>query len=108
MGKYTKDKGMSLRAIKAYTKQLLIGLRHIHRCGILHADIKPDNILITAGNNLVKICDLGSAMELSEVEVTPYLVSRFYRAPEIVIGMKYGTSADAFALGASLCEIFTG
>mmetsp|Transcript_123088 Transcript_123088/g.359370 ORF Transcript_123088/g.359370 Transcript_123088/m.359370 type:complete len:623 (-) Transcript_123088:412-2280(-) len=106
--KYTKDKGMSLRAVRAYTKQLLVGLKHIHRSGILHADIKPDNILITAGHNLVKICDLGSAMELSEVEPTPYLVSRFYRAPEICLGAKYGPPADVFATGASLFEIFTG
>eukprot|EP00416_Gambierdiscus_australes_P037538 CAMPEP_0171106756 /NCGR_PEP_ID=MMETSP0766_2-20121228/65450_1 /TAXON_ID=439317 /ORGANISM="Gambierdiscus australes, Strain CAWD 149" /LENGTH=628 /DNA_ID=CAMNT_0011567929 /DNA_START=136 /DNA_END=2022 /DNA_ORIENTATION=+ len=106
--KYTKDKGMSLRAIRAYTKQLLIGLRHIHRCGILHADVKPDNILITAGHNLVKICDLGSAMELTEIEPTPYLVSRFYRAPEICFGAKYGPPADTFAMGATLFELFTG
>jgi len=106
--KYTKDKGMSLQAIRAYAKQLLIGLRHIHRCGILHADIKPDNILITAGHNLVKICDLGSAMELTEVEQTPYLVSRFYRAPEICLCAKYGPPADTFAMGATLFELFTG
>merc|ERR1719453_569891 len=92
--KYTKDKGMSLKAVRAYTKQLLISLKHVHRLQIIHADIKPDNILISAGHNIVKICDLGSAMELTEVEVTPYLVSRFYRAPEICLGMKYGPAAD--------------
>merc|ERR1719247_3164030 len=106
--KYTKDKGMSLKAVRAYTRQLLIALQHIHRLQIIHADIKPDNILISAGHNIVKICDLGSAMELTEVEVTPYLVSRFYRAPEICLGMKYGPPADTFALGSSLCELFTG
>lgn len=106
--KYTKDKGMSLKAMKAYTRQLLIALQHIHRLGIIHADIKPDNILISAGHNIVKICDLGSAMELTEVEVTPYLVSRFYRAPEICLGVKYGQPSDTWALGSSLCELFTG
>jgi serine/threonine-protein kinase PRP4 len=106
--KYTKDKGMSLRAVRAYTKQLLVALQHIHRCGVIHADIKPDNILISAGHNITKICDLGSAVELTEIEPTPYLVSRFYRAPEIVLGAKYGPQSDTFALGATLCEIFTG
>jgi len=106
--KYTKDKGMSLKAVRAYTRQLLVALQHIHRLRLIHADIKPDNILISAGHNVVKICDLGSAMELTEVEVTPYLVSRFYRAPEIVLGIKYGQPSDTFALGATLCEIFTG
>merc|ERR1719498_1017611 len=106
--KYTKDKGMSLQAVRAYTRQLMTALRHVHRCHIIHADIKPDNILISAGHNVVKICDLGSAFELTEAEVTPYLVSRFYRAPEITLGMKYGVAIDIFAMGASLFEIFTG
>jgi len=106
--KYTKDKGMSLKAVRAYTKQLLIALAHIHRCQYVHADIKPDNILISAGHNDVKICDLGSAVDFTEVEATPYLVSRFYRAPEITIAAKYGPAADVFALGCSFFELFTG
>ncbi|CAK9074081.1 unnamed protein product [Durusdinium trenchii] len=106
--KYTKDKGMSLQAVRAYTRQLLTALRHLHKCGIIHADIKPDNILISAGHNVVKICDLGSAMELTEVEPTPYLVSRFYRAPEIVLGAKYSYPLDVFAMGCTLHELFTG
>jgi len=106
--RYTKDKGMSLKAVRAYTRQLLVALQHIHRCQLIHADIKPDNILITAGHNLVKICDLGSAVEFSEVEATPYLVSRFYRSPEITLGAKYGPPADVWALGTTLCELFTG
>jgi len=108
MQKYTKGEGMSLKAVRAYTKQLLLAMRHIHRCELVHADIKPDNILISAGHNLVKICDLGSAMELTEVEITPYLVSRFYRAPEIVLGAKYSQPVDTFSLGATLFELFTG
>lgn len=106
--KYTKDKGMSLKAVRAYCRQLLIAIQHIHRCEYLHTDIKPDNILISGGHNQVKICDLGSAVEFSEIEQTPYIVSRFYRAPEICIGAKYGPPADIFALGASFFELFTG
>jgi len=107
--KYTKDKGMSLQAVRAYSKQLLIALRHIHKNNIIHADIKPDNILISAGHNVVKICDLGSAMYYpEEVEPTPYLVSRFYRAPEIVLGAKYGPPMDVFAIGCTFFELFTG
>jgi len=107
--KYTKDKGMSLQAVRAYTKQLLIAMRHIHKHNIIHADIKPDNILISAGHNVVKICDLGSAMYYpEEVEPTPYLVSRFYRSPEIVLGAKYGPPMDVFALGCTMYELFTG
>ncbi len=44
---------------------------------------KPDNILVNEKMNLVKVCDLGSAMLSEHCEPTPLLVSRFYRAPEI-------------------------
>jgi serine/threonine-protein kinase PRP4 len=106
--KYTKDKGMTLQAVRVYSKQLLIALRHIHRCNIIHADVKPDNILISAGHNVVKLCDLGSAMDISEAEPTPYLVSRYYRAPELVLGKEYGFPLDVFAMGCTLCELFIG
>merc|ERR550525_479178 len=56
--KYTKNKGMSLQAVRAYTQQLLIGLSHMHKCKIIHADVKPDNILISKGHHVVKFCDL--------------------------------------------------
>mmetsp|Transcript_87274 Transcript_87274/g.151039 ORF Transcript_87274/g.151039 Transcript_87274/m.151039 type:complete len:644 (+) Transcript_87274:128-2059(+) len=106
--KYTKNKGMALQAVRAYTKQLMIGLRHIHKCQIIHADIKPDNILISEGHNVVKFCDLGTALDIKDVAISPYLVSRFYRAPEIVLGCEYTIAVDVFALGATLCELFTG
>jgi len=106
--KYTKGKGMALQAIRAYTKQLIVGLRHMHRCKIIHADIKPDNILISEGHNVVKFCDLGTALETKDAAITPYLVSRFYRAPEIILGSEYTIAVDVFALGATLFELFTG
>jgi serine/threonine-protein kinase PRP4 len=106
--KYTKGKGMAMQAVRAYSRQLLIGLRHIHKCGIIHADIKPDNILISEGHNVVKFCDLGTALELKDVAISPYLVSRFYRAPEIILGCEYTVAVDVFALGATLYELFTG
>eukprot|EP00971_Amphidinium_carterae_P006048 119119-Amphidinium_carterae.1 len=45
--KLTKNKGFALQAVRAYTKQLLVGLRHLRQCQIVHADIKPDNILLS-------------------------------------------------------------
>merc|ERR1719492_359930 len=88
--KYTKNKGMSLQAVRAYTKQLLRGVQHMHRFQIIHADIKPDNILISEGNNIVKLCDLGTAVELKDITISPYLMSRFYRPAEVILGCEYG------------------
>lgn len=62
---------------------MFLALAHMRKCNIMHADIKPDNILVTESKAQLKICDLGSASDTSENEITPYLVSRFYRAPEI-------------------------
>lgn len=69
---------------------MLIALSHLRNCGVLHADIKPDNILVSSTRTTVKLCDFGSAMFAGDNEITPYLVSRFYRAPEIILGLKYG------------------
>mmetsp|Transcript_35686 Transcript_35686/g.82945 ORF Transcript_35686/g.82945 Transcript_35686/m.82945 type:complete len:597 (-) Transcript_35686:123-1913(-) len=106
--KYTKNRGMGLQAVTVFTKQLLVGVRHMHRCQIIHADIKPDNILISENNNIVKLCDFGTAVELKDITVSPYLMSRFYRPPEVILGCEYGTPVDIWALSCTLYEIFTG
>ena len=57
---------------------------------------------------VVKICDLGSASKTDECEITPYLVSRFYRAPEIILGHKYDTAIDLWSVACCLFECYTG
>jgi serine/threonine protein kinase len=57
---------------------------------------------------MLKICDLGSASDASENEITPYLVSRFYRAPEIILGMPYDFAIDVWSVGCTLYELYTG
>ncbi|CAK0848511.1 unnamed protein product, partial [Prorocentrum cordatum] len=106
--KYTKNKGMHLPAVRAYTQQLIVGLGHMHKMKIIHADIKPDNILIAKGHQVVKYCDLGTAIEFKDINVTPYLASRFYRAPEVILGCVYDEQVDTWALACTLFEIFTG
>jgi len=106
--KYTKNKGMSLQAVRAYTQQLLVGLAHMHKNSIIHADIKPDNILISKGHHIVKFCDLGTAVEMKDVSCSPYLASRFYRPPEVILGCEYTQAVDTWALGCTLYELFTG
>ena len=81
--KYGREVGLHIKAVRSYTQQLLLALKLLKRCSILHADIKPDNILVNDTKLLLKLCDFGSASHISENEITPYLVSRFYRAPEI-------------------------
>ncbi|KAF3310511.1 U4/U6 small nuclear ribonucleoprotein prp4 [Orbilia oligospora] len=106
--KFGRDIGINLRAVRTYAQQLFLGLTLMKKCNILHADIKPDNILVNDGRNILKICDLGSASDASENEITPYLVSRFYRAPEVILGMPYDFAMDMWSVGCTLYELYTG
>ena len=77
-----------MQAVRSYSQQLLLALKLLKRCSLIHADIKPDNILVSESTGRLKLCDFGSAMHAGENEATPYLVSRFYRAPEIGMCIK--------------------
>ena len=61
-------------------------MQFVHSQGICHRDLKPENILKTE-EGVVKICDFGSAKFMSNNGLnTPYIVSRYYRAPELILG----------------------
>jgi serine/threonine-protein kinase PRP4 len=74
--KYGKHVGIHVVAVRSYSQQLLYALKLLRKCNIIHADIKPDNILVNETKSLLKLCDFGSASLISENEITPYLVSR--------------------------------
>ncbi|KAL2860406.1 kinase-like protein [Aspergillus pseudodeflectus] len=106
--KFGRDVGLNLRAIRAYAQQIFLGLSLLRKCNILHADLKPDNLLVNEQRNILKVCDLGSASPASDNEITPYLVSRFYRAPEIILGIPYDYAIDMWSIGCTLFELYTG
>lgn len=81
--KFGRNVGLSIKAVRLYAYQMFMALDLLKQCNVIHSDIKPDNMLVNEKRNILKICDLGSASDASENEITPYLVSRFYRAPEI-------------------------
>ena len=106
--KFGRDVGINLKAVRAYAQQMFLGLSLLRKCNVLHADLKPDNVLVNESRNMLKICDLGSASDASENEITQYLVSRFYRAPEIILGMPYDFAIDMWSIGCTLFELYTG
>lgn len=106
--KYGKDVGLHIKAVRSYSQQLFLALKLLKRCNILHADIKPDNILVNESKTILKLCDFGSASHVADNDITPYLVSRFYRAPEIVIGKTYDYGIDMWSVGCTLYELYTG
>lgn len=106
--KFGRDVGINLKAIRAYSQQLFLGLSLLKKCQYIHADLKPDNILVNEARSTLKICDLGSASPIRENATAPYLVSRFYRAPEIILGIPYDYGIDVWSVGCTLFELYTG
>ncbi|XP_067648548.1 serine/threonine-protein kinase PRP4 homolog [Eurosta solidaginis] len=106
--KYGKNVGLHIKAVRSYTQQLFLALKLLKKTGILHADIKPDNILVNDNNLCLKLCDFGSASAINDNEITPYLISRFYRAPEIILGIPYDYGIDMWSAGCTIYELYTG
>lgn len=81
-----KERYMATFIVRNYMKQVLEGMRFVHAQGVCHRDLKPENILLT-DDGVIKICDFGSAKVLDTVDAlnTPYIVSRYYRAPELIL-----------------------
>ncbi|KAK3715872.1 U4/U6 small nuclear ribonucleoprotein prp4 [Vermiconidia calcicola] len=106
--KFGRNVGLNLKAIRSYAQQMFLSLSHMKKCQILHADLKPDNILVSEKRSVLKICDLGTAAFADDAEVTPYLVSRFYRAPEVILGIPFDYAIDMWSIGCTLFELYTG
>ncbi|KAG1695204.1 hypothetical protein DVH05_020584 [Phytophthora capsici] len=92
--------------IRYFLYQMLSGLHHMHQAGVLHRDLKPSNLLINSDCQL-KICDLGLARskEADDVGMTEYVVTRWYRAPELLLGSAYGEGVDLWAAGCIFAEM---
>lgn len=106
--KFGRDVGINIKAVRAYAQQIFLGLSLMKKCDIIHADLKPDNVLVNENRSQLKIADLGSAFDVQDSEVTDMLVSRFYRAPEIMLGVRGDFALDMWSIGCTLFELYTG
>lgn len=110
---HTNFKGFSLGLIKDFSAQMLGGLQYIHSYKIIHCDIKPENIMLQLPlnpNNIslqVKIIDFGSSCFVNETAYT-YIQSRYYRAPEVLLGAVYAEKIDIWSIGCVIAEMFLG
>ena len=80
----------------------------MHSLGIIHCDVKPENITIASYSRAtVKIIDFGSSCFTSD-HLSSYIQSRSYRAPEVILGLPYDGKIDVWSLGCVLAEMHTG
>ncbi|CAL1530449.1 unnamed protein product [Lymnaea stagnalis] len=102
--------GLDENSCRKILWQVLKGTEFCHSHNIIHRDIKPENILISK-SGIIKICDFGFARTLAQPgeTYTDYVATRWYRAPELLVGdTKYGRAVDIWAIGCLLYEIITG
>ncbi|CAE7872493.1 CDK2 [Symbiodinium sp. KB8] len=109
LAKYMKscDDMLPMPLIKSYLYQILKGLDFCHRRGIMHRDLKPQNLLVNP-EGIVKIADFGLARAFM-VPLRAYtheVVTLWYRAPEILLGAsEYSTPVDVWSVGAIFAEM---
>ncbi|XP_065840064.1 mitogen-activated protein kinase 9-like [Oscarella lobularis] len=88
--------------------QMLCGIKHMHAADIIHRDLKPSNIVVKEDCSL-KILDFGLARAADGgFMMTPYVVTRYYRAPEVILGMGYKSNVDVWAIGCIFAELVRG
>ncbi|CDJ60680.1 CMGC kinase, Dyrk family, putative [Eimeria maxima] len=104
-----KFRGFEPLAVRSFAVQLLRALRLLKRAQIVHCDLKPENIALVAGRkSIVKLIDFGSSCREGRQQHNAYIQSRYYRAPEILLGLPYGPPIDMWSLGCVLAELHTG
>ena len=114
-------KGLPHALVKLYSYQILRALNYLQQKKIVHRDLKPSNILIDTKSQRLILADLGSAKEVvlvqserdpSQVTIersVSYIVSRYYRAPELILGQEYyGYKVDLWSVGCIIAEMFLG
>jgi dual specificity tyrosine-phosphorylation-regulated kinase 2/3/4 len=106
--KMQKIAGLNLPFIRRIAIQLLLGLKDIHSSGVIHCDIKPQNILLKHIRKTgVKIIDFGISC-IGKPKIYSYLQTRYYRSPEVILGCSFGPAVDIWSLGCVLAELLNG
>lgn len=110
--KFNRESGgelyFTMPRIQSIAIQCLEALQFLHNLGLIHCDLKPENILVKSYSRCeVKVIDLGSSCFETD-HLCPYVQSRSYRAPEVILGLPYDKRIDIWSLGCILAELCSG
>lgn len=106
--KQNQFQGLSTQLVKVFMAQLLDALTVLKEARLIHCDLKPENILLKSLQSpQIKVIDFGSACHERQTIYT-YIQSRFYRSPEVLLGMSYTAAIDMWSLGCIAVELFLG
>ncbi len=111
-----KDQGLPRDRVRRLMASVLDGLVYVRNANIIHCDLKPENVLLVSQSadggpddvrDLVKIIDFGSSCFTGK-QCYPYIQSRFYRAPEVIMRLDYGQPIDIWSFGCLVFEMIRG
>ena len=115
LGNFLKEKNFNLNEIEVANiiYQIAQGLEYLQKFGIVHRDIKPDNIMISKkerdNNIIIKIMDFGFSRIVSKEEkLMEGFGTLYYAAPELIQNLPYNLEIDIWSLGVIIYYIFTG
>lgn len=123
-------RGLGLTTVRTLLGQAMEGIQHLSQKQIVHCDLKPENILIASDVEAIvgdgaptkqpdnkasqracapkiKLIDFGSACFEGHTSHT-YIQSRFYRSPEVLVGLPYDSAIDMWSMGCVAAELFLG
>eukprot|EP00999_Lentomonas_sp_LEN2_P001586 NODE_264_length_1774_cov_131.281117_g237_i0.p1 GENE.NODE_264_length_1774_cov_131.281117_g237_i0~~NODE_264_length_1774_cov_131.281117_g237_i0.p1 ORF type:complete len:527 (+),score=49.73 NODE_264_length_1774_cov_131.281117_g237_i0:173-1753(+) len=104
-------RGLSMLTVRQLAEQITRALYDLHAARLVHCDVKPENIaLVNSHTSDVKLIDFGSARPIGHaLSTTSYVQSRYYRAPEVILGApQYRAAMDMWSLGCTVAELFLG
>ncbi|XP_066249155.1 cyclin-dependent kinase 4 [Euwallacea similis] len=100
-------KGFQTTEIRNLSREIVKGVDFLHSNRIVHRDLKPQNLLVTSSGH-IKLADFGLAKTYDyEMKLTSVVVTLWYRAPEVLLGLPYATPVDIWSIGCIMVELYT-